>query len=435
MAHFGMLAYKGTGHLNPLISLSHELVGRGHRVTFFLAPDKSEEIRKNGFGFVAVCNPASPWPSNRNAQGSVLEQLRAIYDRLKHIDFELRHYLDTYLNELRSNPVDLLIMGEITLTGPIVAEFMSVPYVVISTSIPHNFGWIPPRHLRPTESCIESLQRRLLEVSIFNMHGPIKAKIQKHRHRLGLKHPKTVETSNELAHITQWPSCLDIHRSTLPPRVHYTGPFANPDTRSRVTFPWNRLDGRPLVYVSLGTTKRGEEKLFRNIAAACHELNLQAVITLGGRGDLAPLTDLPGEPIVVSSAPQLQLLQKADLVITHAGPNTVLETLQQGKPMLALALALDQPAIAGHLERLHCAVALPSQERSVADIRRGLERLRHDETYRKAAEKIKAQLGKTSGVSVAANLIELEWKKYRQKTCRKVTATLQRNDKHIAHKS
>jgi hypothetical protein len=36
MSHFGVLSYKGAGHLNPLIALSRQLIDRGHRVTLLL---------------------------------------------------------------------------------------------------------------------------------------------------------------------------------------------------------------------------------------------------------------------------------------------------------------------------------------------------------------------------------------------------------------
>ncbi len=70
-------------------------------------------------------------------------------------------------------------------------------------------------------------------------------------------------------------------------------------------------------------------------------------------------SDLPGKPLVVGNAPQLELLKRAEIVISHAGPNTVLETLMQGKPLLALPMALDQPAVATRLSALGVAEVLP----------------------------------------------------------------------------
>jgi len=46
---------------------------------------------------------------------------------------------------------------------------------------------------------------------------------------------------------------------------------------------------------------------------------------------------LPGSPLVVY-APQLELLAKARLTITHAGLNTVLDSLSNGVPLVAIPI-------------------------------------------------------------------------------------------------
>ncbi len=52
--HFGVLSFTGTGHVNPLISLSQELVRRGNRVTFFDQPKIESRVREAGLSFVPV---------------------------------------------------------------------------------------------------------------------------------------------------------------------------------------------------------------------------------------------------------------------------------------------------------------------------------------------------------------------------------------------
>ena len=54
--------------------------------------------------------------------------------------------------------------------------------------------------------------------------------------------------------------------------------------------------------------------------------------------------------MVVDFAPQLELLDKAAMLITHAGVNTVLEALCRGVPMVALPRNADQPGNAARIE-------------------------------------------------------------------------------------
>ena len=65
--------------------------------------------------------------------------------------------------------------------------------------------------------------------------------------------------------------------------------------------------------------QNGRPELFAEIAEACAPLQAQLGISLGNPTRM-PL-DLPGEPIVVPDAPHQQLIERATLVISHAGLN------------------------------------------------------------------------------------------------------------------
>jgi UDP:flavonoid glycosyltransferase YjiC (YdhE family) len=135
--------------------------------------------------------------------------------------------------------------------------------------------------------------------------------INEERARFGLPPVKhVIETHSELATISQQPAKFDFPRRELPASFHYTGPFLDPEARPEVPFPWERLDGRPPVYASLGTLQNGLPAVFRIIAEACVSLDVQLVMGLG-RGLLRKeLGDLPGNPLVFSYVPQLQLLER-----------------------------------------------------------------------------------------------------------------------------
>ena len=68
------------------------------------------------------------------------------------------------------------------------------------------------------------------------------------------------------------------------------------------------------------------------IVIACADLDAQLVLSTGKWEDETGfdprrLTDLPGNALVMEFVPQLAMLEKADLLITHAGQNTVVEAL------------------------------------------------------------------------------------------------------------
>jgi len=76
---------------------------------------------------------------------------------------------------------------------------------------------------------------------------------------------------------------------------------------------------------------------------------MQAVLSVGTNFNLDYLGPIPANTIVVRIAPQMELLKRAALCITHAGLNTVLEALAQGVPMVAIPIGYDQPGVAARI--------------------------------------------------------------------------------------
>ncbi len=408
MSHFGVLSYKGTGHLNPLITLSRELVARGHRVTFFHDAEMEARIRPHGLEFVAIAasrkDSGEQLKKDRPKPSSATPLLRY---RIRRTIGDMERFLHQAPQALTRAGVDALIIDELALAGPTIAEKLHLPYFVISTSVPHNFGWSAPRGIAPPMSIFTRVQNAVLEISVLRMRGPVRRRLDQFRRQAGLGPIRHIKrTFPELAHITQLPRCMDFPRSDLPHTFHYTGPFVDEAARLPIEFPWDRLDGRPIIYASLGTTLKADSAIFHLIAEACDGLGVQLVISLGGRRDLENFRDLPGHPVIVKDAPQLELLKKAEIVITHAGPNTVFETLLQGKPMIAIPKTLDQPAIAARLVWLGAGIVLRTGKPSAVKIRSALLTLLADQSYRNVARGLQANIRSARGLERAACLIE-----------------------------
>src|SRR5260221_5825627 len=131
----------------------------------------------------------------------------------------------------------------------------------------------------------------------------------------------------------QTPRAFDFEGSRWPPQFHYTGPFHDGAGRAEVDFPWDRLTGEPLIYGSMGTLMNGLVDVYRTItAAAAKRKEVQLVLSIVDPLDPEQIGPLANNTIVVKRAPQLQLMKRVSVCITHAGLNTVLESLGQGVP-------------------------------------------------------------------------------------------------------
>ena len=110
------------------------------------------------------------------------------------------------------------------------------------------------------------------------------------------------------------------------------------------------LDDRPLIYASMGTLLNGSIETYRIILNSAAQFpESQFVVSVGNAIRIEDLGDLPKNVIAVNKAPQLELLQRATLCVTHAGLNTVLESLAQGVPMVAIPVGYDQPGTAARI--------------------------------------------------------------------------------------
>jgi zeaxanthin glucosyltransferase len=211
---------------------------------------------------------------------------------------------------------------------------------------------------------------------------------------------------SKLAQLSQQPAEFEFPRQNLPKCFHFTGPYHNSNARKAVSFPFEKLNGKPLIYASMGTVQNRLMGTFQTIAEACLGLDAQLVISLGGGAKLESIPTLPGSPIVVGYASQLELLQKASLVITHAGMNTTLESLTQGVPMVAIPIANDQPGVAARIAWTGTGEVVPLAGVSVPKLRRAVEQVLTQDSYKQNALRLQDAIRRAGGVSRAADIIE-----------------------------
>ena len=356
MARLGAFCFPGAGHLYPMTALARSLQLRGHEVVIFGIADTEARVRAGGIEFHRIGMEDYP-PGTLQKLDEHLAQLKgfaALRFTLERVRNSARMVLRDGPEAVRTANVEGLLVDEADFAGN-VADYLGLPWISIALIPPlvqddrfppFWFGWAAE------QDRLSRLRNRLAMLLLLGMATPIFREVNQQRSAWGLKpFRRPEEVLSPLAQITQLPEALEFEVvGEKPAGLHYTGPFVHPEQRPAVEFPWERLDGRPLIYASMGTLQNGSEAIFRTIAEACAGLDSQLLISLGGGLDPARLGKLAGNPLVVSFAPQLEILKRAALVITHAGLNTVLESLCEGVPLVAVPLANDQPGVAARVK-------------------------------------------------------------------------------------
>jgi MGT family glycosyltransferase len=214
-------------------------------------------------------------------------------------------------------------------------------------------------------------------------------------------------TLSKRAWISQTPRVFDFDSSHWPPQFHHTAPFHDGAGRAPIEFPWDRLTGQPLIYASMGTMMNSIADVYRAIvAAAAKQEGFQLVLSVGSQINAEQIGALPANAIVVKRAPQLELLKHASVCITHAGLNTVLESLTQGVPQVAIPINVDQPGVAARIAEKETGLFVPFKELTEFRLSLLLDEVLTESTYRDNARRLQKMIVEANGLSVATDLIE-----------------------------
>jgi UDP:flavonoid glycosyltransferase YjiC (YdhE family) len=411
--HIGLTCPELSGHLNPMTTLGRELLRRGHRVTVVARPDA--ESKALSAGLVFACIGGNEFP--RGAIGAQSTMLGGMKGRkaLRYTIKMMRSAAEVTLRDLpvvcREIGIEGLLVDQVNPAAGTVAEIEGLPFVKVANALalnrdPNCPPAVLPWRYRP--GTLGRLRNSAGNWFLYRVTAPIRDAINEERIRHGLAPRIDEETPAFLAEIAQQPAFFDFPRARPEPLLHFTAPWHASTGGSEVPFPWERLDGRPLVYASLGTLQNRLSGMFATIAEAVATLDVQLVISLGAADQdaAAVAARCPGNPIVVPVAPQLRLLDKAALVITHAGLNTALESLAYGVPMVAIPITNDQPGVARRLEWMGLAeVVLPGQL-TATRLRHAAGRVLRDPDYRRRARERAAEIARIDGVGMAADIVE-----------------------------
>ncbi|MDI9640151.1 glycosyltransferase [Geitlerinema splendidum] len=412
MTHFGIICPTSDGHLNPMTTLGGELFRRGHQVTVFGFLDAKARTLASGLEFHPLAEDELPAGSVAESLSQLgkLSGLAAFQYTIQAVAKSANLLLKEAPRAIKNAGVDALLVDQVSSAGGTIAEFLDIPFITVCSALVLNQdSTIPPfcTSWQYRSNWGARLRYQLGYQLLSVASKPIRQVITEYRQNWKLPlYSNLNDAYSKLAQVSQQPAEFEFPRTDLPPYLHFTGPYYQPGSRRPVPFPFEQLNGKPLIYASMGTLQNRLVGVFQQIASACEGLDAQLVISLGGGATLESLPKLPGNPIVVGYAPQSELLQKATLTITHAGMNTALESLSHGVPMVAIPVANDQPGVAARIAWTGVGEMIPLKQLSVPKLRTAITKVLTEGAYREKAIALQQAIERSGGVSKAADIIE-----------------------------
>jgi zeaxanthin glucosyltransferase len=408
---FGIVSPPVSGHIHPFGALGRELIERGHQVTLLHMEDVRAKATAEGLDFLPIGQTDHP-PGTLAISLRKLGQLQglaALRFTIQEIVKTTEMFCRDAPEAIRAAGIEALLVDQTEPCGGSIADHLGIPFVTVCNALNLNQEpSVPPpfTSFAYRDSAFARVRNQLGYRIAGLVMLPIAKVVSRYREKWGQRPYSDPQASfSRRAQISQLPASFDYPRKTLGDHFHYTGPLRKANSQT-TPFPWERLDGRPLVYASLGTLQNGREPLFRAFAEACAPLSVQLVMTHGGGLDERTANSFPGAPVVVSYAPQLDVLRRATLTLTHAGLNTVLDSLSCGVPLVAVPITYEQPAIAQRVRWSGAGESIQLGNATPDRIRSAVQQVMGDPNYRKSAAKIESSIREAGGVSRAADIVE-----------------------------
>jgi len=396
MAKIVLLSLPAFGHVNPESTIMAELVRRGHEV---VACNDAEFASR----FEAVGATFLPYPKAISlgdlTQALADGNLIAAYDLILRATEPLT---DFCLAELPRLAPDVVVYDATCLWGEIAARRLGLKAVSISPFfvfelfrhligprefLGHAWNFVP----RLPALALDWL--RLLRFGVRNL--PLRSPMFPMRGERTL-----LLTSRELH------PASPLFKG---PHFVFVGPSIDPTTRPD-RFDFDRLDGRPVVYLSLGTVHFTNDRFFNEAMAALADFPAQFLLSAGRGTDVSRFAGVPGNFIVEETFPQLGVLERASLFITHGGLNSLHEGLWYGVPMVIVPQQFEQLRNALTAGKGGAAIVLDGEcygrPVSGTQLRAAVEAAFADQTLRFRARALGQSLRDAGGFRAAASEIE-----------------------------
>jgi MGT family glycosyltransferase len=395
MSRILIFGVAGHGHVNPTLPVIAELTERGHRITYYNSEELRAKIAHAGVEFRPYPEP-SPTVADIGALAANLARVT------RFLFGESIRLLPFILDELEREKPDLVIFDSIALWGMQAAHLLGLPSVASITTFVQKgvsgiITWRDMLYMMgyalPNMPAILRQRRQLVK-----SYGP------------GVFPHKAIFPCVGDTNIVYTSRAFQPDTPFIDESFHFVGPSIAPASRQQADFPWELLEeGRSHIYVSLGTVHNTNVDFYHTAFTAFADHPAQFILSAGQATDIHSLGPIPENFIIRPAVPQLELLQKVDLFITHGGMNSVNEGLYYGVPLVVLPHQMEQMLNGRQVAHKRAGILLgdrpPYGQVDAATLRKSVEKIMAGESYRQNAVQIGQSFREAGGYQEAVNVI------------------------------
>ena len=385
MARGLFLEIASHGHVNPTIGLVSELVKMGDEIVYVSYEAFRDKFEKIGAKFIGYTPESLINIRNKGNFDNVVNYLPVVK--------ELRKIISEVAMKQEGTFDYLILDNTIKINKDVLKKFNIKKVISLSTTFALNKELINQllENIRFSDSHTQEFNEKC-KAEILEFLEPV---LLKEKADL-----KIVFTSK------YFQPYADEFNSTY----KFVGPSIF-DRHELEDFKIENSDNKKVVFISLGTVVNKKLDFYNEcFEALASRDDLIVIMSIGERVSIKDLGKIPENFKVYNYVPQLEVLKKVDLFITHGGMNSTNEGLYNGIPLIVVPQAGDQPIVAKRVEELGAGVALIDNVNSDS-ISEAVNRVLSNnfyEVYKKNAEKIGKSLRECGGYKRAADIIHNE---------------------------
>lgn len=383
IAFFCIPAY---GHINPTLEVVRELTKRGCRVRYFSYENFREKIEQTGAEFVG-CDQYDVQEADPREAARVGKDIGYSMKLLVNTTLALDEMVCASMKEWKP---DCIVADSMAVWGKFAALKLGIPFLSSTTTFAFN-----------------RYSSKIMKQDVSQLFALLKALpgVQKDLKRL---REKGYPVKNMLSILG---NDNDIHT------IVYTSPEFQPCAETfseKYTFVGPSLplafgrstdgSGRKLVYISMGTVNNRLPDFYKNCVEALKDSSYDVIMSIGKGNDAkALLGEWPGNFRVEEYVNQTEVLRSADVFLSHCGMNSVNESLYYEVPLVLFPQTAEQGGVANRVAQLGAGSFL--KENSPEAIRKAIDTVLQDDSYRENAVKISESFQRAGGSVRAAEVI------------------------------
>ena len=361
------------GHINPTLGLVKKLTERGNQVSYFCSELFSEQVTKMGAKWIGFSNKLDLFlkeyrPTDRHPFFMLMEYI-LLYDEV---------VLPEILDIAKEDLYDMIICDSIFGGACFLKQITKIPVVCSHSSFAMSQAPVPKQMLvagyHPQLDHCYQILRRICES--YKIEEPSLEQVFTSKGDLNIVYTTRNFNGDDGVH---------------EPDYLFAGPSIDRQQEA-YEMDFSVIGERKLIYISLGSLNTNFADFYKTCIAALNDNDYYVCMSIGKKCEVSQLGEIPSNFFVKSFLPQLEILKRADVFITHAGFNSVNEALYFGVPMLALPQVNDQHMVAKRLVSMQLGMTESIKELSPEMLRSKLETLIMDKKMKENCMEISREM-------------------------------------------